>query len=196
LTSQTRKTLSVSGKEKEYITKSPALFQNLFSTILLFLVMICYIINVDSAPAHINLRQLTMDSRIVQYWPLSIAFVFTIPFIIGIILYRKETDLILVEKSEILVLDDRRSKKMIIYMWCVLPLLFISGVGMGIVDGNYANLIFYGGGILYLITFFKFVSFLDIKCKKITVLSKQPRLSVRLTMTAEISDKVGTYYDG
>jgi len=122
------KIYDVSGKEKEYITKSPALFQNLFSTILLFLVMICYIINVDSAPAHINLRQLTMDSRIVQYWPLSIAFVFTIPFIIGIILYRKETDLILVEKSEILVLDDRRSKKMIIYMWCVLPLLFISGV--------------------------------------------------------------------
>jgi hypothetical protein len=124
------KIYDVSGKEKEYITKSPALFQNLFSTILLFLVMICYIINVDSAPAHINLRQLTMDSRIVQYWPLSIAFVFTIPFIIGIILYRKETDLILVEKSEILVLDDRRSKKMIIYMWCVLPLLFISGLNI------------------------------------------------------------------
>jgi hypothetical protein len=108
------KIYDVTGKERDYSVKSSGPYQNRFLTVFVFLLMICYIINIDSAPAHLNLRALTMDTRIVQYWPLSILFVFAIGFALFLILYRKQTEVNRPKQSQILIRNYRIPRKWIL----------------------------------------------------------------------------------
>jgi len=167
------KIYDVTGKEKDYVVKSPPLYQNPIPTALVFIFTICYIINIESAPANINLRNLTMDVKITQHWGGAVGLVFAIGFAIFMILYRKRTDVGLPKQSQILVRDFTLSRTWILCFWVFFPVIFICGVGMGIVDGNYANLLFYGCVPLYSVLFVKFVSFLDIKRNKYYIVENE-----------------------
>jgi len=167
------KLYDVTGKEKNYVVKSPPLYQNPIRTVLLFILIICYIINIESASAKINLRELTRDPRIIQYWGLAVGFVLAIGLVIITILYYKETDIILTKQSQKLVRYYNPSKRFLILTWFGPVGLFILMLVMGILDGNYANLIAYGGVPLYTLVFSKFVSFLDIKRNKYYIVENE-----------------------
>jgi len=155
----------VTGQETFYDYKSLSFYQDTKYTYFFSLICMCYIINTRYFPEHVNLRYLTLDSRILEYWGLSLVLVFLIGFAIFLRLYRKQTQIVLPQQASILARESKVSKKTFGFVCLFFSIIIVLGLMMGILDSNYLNLFVFGGVPLYSVVFIKFGNFLDMKKK-------------------------------
>jgi len=160
---------NVTGYESNYDVKDMTVSMWLVPLILIS----SYILNVRFSPRYLNLRYLTRDIRIIQYWPLAIGFIFLLGFIFFMLFYTRKTEIQLPEQSKVLVRSYRLTQKRDIIFGQLMCLFAISGgLFVGIIDGNYLHLVVLGGGPLYTMLFVKFGNFLDIKRNRYYIIEK------------------------
>jgi len=155
----------VTGNEESYKAKKLRLYKQPEYEWLGGLIFILCLLSMTICPEFLNIRYLTQDEIIAEYWKLVLGIIFMGAVGIFMCLAGKRTDVGLSEKTknQCLVREYSLPMKTRILSYIGGPLISGCGLFVGISASTYADVLLFAVFPLYSIIFMKFGTFLDPK---------------------------------